>query len=96
MMTRIPLTFSEAKAVADRMWVQSSASSAKLNLYPRGAMGLTLDSVRATIQWNADKSEADRDFRALQDWNKVYVKQFKKEIQTARAAKYAEMTMVKS
>ena len=89
-MTRIPLTFSEARAVANRLWDQSTISGYKLQQYPRGDMGMTLNSSTSTPEYKADKAEFDMYFRAMQDWNKVYVKQFKKEIQAFRAARLAE------
>lgn len=91
-MKTISLSYEEAKRVAERLWELSSVSANVLNSYPKGAMGLTPDSVRATPEWKADKAEADRTFRALQDWNKVYTKQFKKERQADRAAKFAALT----
>ena len=86
------MNYAEAKQIADSFWDASTLSSNVLNGFPKGPMGLTPDSVRAAPEWKVAKAQADSDFKKLQNWNTFYVKTFKKEINAARAAKYAALS----
>lgn len=86
------MNYTEAKQIAQTLWDASRTSSAVLNGFPKGSMGLTPDSVRATPEWKVAKAQEDSDFKKLQNWNTFYVKTFKKEINAERAAKYATLS----
>ncbi len=53
-----------------------------------GPMGMTPESVRATPKWRAAKREADAAMAALQAFNTVFVRRFKKEIAEDRKRRY--------
>ena len=48
-------------------------------------MGLTPDHIRVLPEWRAAKVRGDKAFKALQNFNVVYVKTFKKELAAQRA-----------
>lgn len=51
----------------DRLWETVRTASKKLQMYPRGAMGLTPDSVKTSLEFRTDKAayaKADADFKA--------------------------------
>ena len=80
------MSFEEAQARAGELWSASEVTSAAMNGFPKGPMGLTPDDVRATPEWQAAKAAADADFEALRSFNGPYSKKFKKEIAAARQA----------
>lgn len=49
-----------------------------------GAFGITPDHIRATDTWQRAKSEYDRAFKALQQFNIYFTKQFAKEYRADR------------
>lgn len=80
------LSFEEAKARADALWAASTASGEVMEAFPKGAMNITPDEVRATDEFKNAKAAADADFEALRSFNALYTKKFKKEIAQARQA----------
>ena len=86
--------YESAKAIKAALSHRVDAASAVLNQYPKGAMGLTPDAVRATAQWKADKAEFDVAFRASRDFNGKFSKMFKLEIRAERMAKYAALELL--
>ena len=80
-------SFEQASAEHDRLEREVSAAGAALDAFPRGAMNLTPDHVRATPEWRAAKARFDRAFAAQRAFNAVYVKVFKKEIVAQRDAR---------
>lgn len=58
-----------------------------------GAMGLASDAVRATPEWKAAARDFARAFRALQGFNRSYVRQFKREIQQERSKQFGQVAL---
>ena len=89
-------TLEQAKQIREQPDIRLDKASAVLNAYPKGAMGLTLDSVKATQEWKDASLEADRAFRQLRTINSLITKHFKKEniadIQATREARLAALT----
>jgi hypothetical protein len=76
--------FAEAKAEQARLEQEMSAAEGVLKTFPRGAMGLTPDHVRATPEWQAAKARSSKAFKALQDFNTDFVSTFAKELRAER------------
>jgi hypothetical protein len=81
------VSFEQARAEHDRLEQEVSTASASLQIFPRGAMGLTPDHVRATPEWRAANGRFKKAFAALRAFNAVYVKMFKKELIAQRDAR---------
>lgn len=58
--------------------------STALQKFPKGAMGLTPDSVKKSPQWLRAKKEYDKAFIALRCFNSIFVKKYKKEMAMER------------
>ena len=58
-----------------------------MDSFPKGAMNLTPDSVRATPEWRAAKSAADKAFQEYRNFNGIMLKAFPNELKAERAAK---------
>lgn len=87
--------YQEAKAVADGLWAKSKATSEALNEFidshGRGAMGLTPDSVKALPEYQRLNAEDAAAMRAMQQFNKTFVKEFAKERRADRENRFAAM-----
>lgn len=77
--------FKAAKAEAAVVEKEMSEAQAGIDAFPRGAMGLTPDAVRATPEWRAAKVRVDRAFARLRAFNTIFVKKFAKELRAERA-----------
>lgn len=55
-----------------------------LQSFPKGAMGLVPDAVRATPEYKTAKTAYDSSFHTLRVLNGKYVKQYKKELAADR------------
>lgn len=75
--------YKQAAALLDK---EVSITSKALQKFPRGAMGLTPDDVKATPEWKAAKKAFDDAFNKLRKFNAVFVKKYKKEIAADRIA----------
>lgn len=82
--------FEQAKAERDEIERESDEADAVLKTFPRGPMGLTPDSVRATPEWKAAKARSERAFARLRAFNTVFVRRFAKEIRAEQAARTRE------
>lgn len=85
--------YQEAKAVADDLWSKSEVASKALNdfidAHGRGPMGLTPDSVKALPEYKRLNAQSDAAMRAMQQFNKTFVKEFAKERSADRQNRYA-------
>jgi len=81
------LTFEQAKIIRDSIEAEWDKVGNALKEYPRGAMGLTLDSAKDS-RWHNLMKESDKCRKNLQTFNKFFVKKFKKEILAERLAKH--------
>ena len=73
------MNYLDAKTIRDEREANVKSLGAKLNTYPKGDFGLTPDDVKFSEPYKTDKSNFDAAFKALQDFNKFFVKTFKKE-----------------
>lgn len=84
-------TYEQAKAHQDSLYSLLNANSSALQAFPKGAMGLTPDSVKASREFKLAKTEYEVVFQAVRKFNAVFTKQYRKEIAAARMAKYAKV-----
>ena len=56
-----------------------SEYSKKLNSYPKNEMGLVIEEVRLSGEYQALKRDFEKSFKELQEFNKWFLKKFKKE-----------------
>lgn len=81
----VPTDYAEAKRVRDQLEAEVDASGSALTAISGGGlMNLTPDHVRKTPEWQAAKRRADVAFKALQTFNTVYVRRFKRELAADR------------
>lgn len=76
--------FAVAKAKQNAIDARLTAASKAMEVFPKGAMGLTPDAVKATPEWKKAKAELDRAFKELQRFNAHFVKKFAKELREER------------
>ncbi len=81
-------TFEEAKKVKAQLEENCKLLGSAFDKYPRSAMGLTPDHIKVTPEYQTEKKLYNIAFTQLQNFNKVYVKQFKKEIAKERANRF--------
>ena len=82
-------TYEQAKAHQDSLYALLNAKDSALQEFPKGAMGLTPDSVKASREFKLAKAEYEIAFQAVRKFNAVFTKQYRKEIQAARMERYA-------
>ena len=70
-----------------------SETSAALNKFPRGAMGLTPDAVKATPEWQLAKKAYNLAFEQSRAFNKFFTKAYKKEIAAERNERRAALQL---
>lgn len=76
--------YSEAKAHRDRLDTHVSALSKTLNAFPKGAMGMTPEGVKASAEFKKVKSEFDGAFAKLRKFNGKFSKVYKADIKADR------------
>lgn len=81
------MSYSEAKALRDKIVSASRAAAAALASYPKSAMGLTPDDVKESAQWKADKLAFELAFADECRINAFMVRNFKAEMRAERIAK---------
>lgn len=85
------MTFQEAKTFADLFYEEYKISGRDLNAIcnsiPKTSMGLTSPEVKVTEEYKAATIRFNIAHAKLQDFNKSYVKLFKKEIAEDRATR---------
>jgi hypothetical protein len=86
-MNAIP--FEQAKTQADALWQSASRAGLVLDAFPKGQIGLTPDSVKATPEWRTAKRAFDQANAASRAFNAWYVKAYKAELAAARRARFA-------
>lgn len=84
---RAPATYAEAKAVRDAIDAEGREAGKVLNAFPKGAMNLTPDAVKATPEWKAAKARSDALFQKLRTFNTWFVKAFAAEIRAERRSR---------
>ena len=73
-------TYSEYKEVKSKQEAIVDMLSDKLNSYPKGAFGMTEESIRMSDEYKALKAQYAKEFKKIQDINSFGMKNFKKEI----------------
>lgn len=81
--------FDVMTAARDRLEVAVKSAAAVLNAFPKGPMGLTPDYVKRDAAYKIAADDFARAFAQLRNFNTVYVRQFRKEIQAARVRRMA-------
>ena len=82
--------FAIAKQAQMALESQLRDVSAFLSTFPKSAMGLTPDSVKATPEWSAAKRDMDILFANLRAFNAVFCKRFARELRDERDARYSQ------
>lgn len=85
--------YEDAKAAVEQVEAEAKAAGAALRAFPRNAMGITPDRVKATPEWRAAKARSDQAFAQLQKLNASFTKRFAKEIRADRDARRAVKTV---
>ena len=83
----VALSFADAKAWQARLDATLTATTAVLNAYPKSAIGLTPDHIKATAEWKGNYRANQLAFDRLRRFNQVFVRTFKKELAAERKAK---------
>jgi hypothetical protein len=81
------VTYEEAKAQQDSLFVEMSRLGAVLDTFPKGAMGLTTDAARATPEFRRAKADFNRAFQRVRAFNVWFVETFKRERAAERRAR---------
>lgn len=85
-------TFAEAREIADRLWSTVRATGAKLQVFPKGPMGLTTDEAKQSIRFQSTMATYQLAHLALQRFNTWFTKQFRTELRAALSAKHGSTT----
>lgn len=81
------MTFQDAKQRRDEL--EATLSAVTYPVVVRGPMGLPSEADRLSAPYQAARQAEAKAMKALQDFNKVFVKQFKKELKQERDARLA-------
>lgn len=82
-------TFEQARVRADELDARAKAAGKALDSFPRVAMNLIPDHIKATQEYRDAKSAFDVAFYEQRRFNAWFVKAFKRELAQARAARRA-------
>lgn len=77
-------SFSKAKAERDKITEELRDHKAILDKFPKGAMNLTPDDVKASPEYRDAKQKVDRAFNKLRQFNAGFVKTYAKELRDER------------
>jgi len=80
--------FEAAKGELTLIEKEMAAAEAGMRAFPRGAMGLTPESVRMSPEYRSAKARTDKAFARLRTFNAVFTKRFAKELRAERAKRY--------
>lgn len=81
------MTYIEAKARADALHEQYRRAGMVMDTFPKGPMGLTPDEVKATPAYRSARTECDRAFAELRNFNGWYTKTFRRERRLERTGR---------
>ena len=73
-------SYSEYKDLQGKQNTIVNMLSDKLNSYPKGDFGMIEESVRVSDEFRLVKSNFNKEFKKLQEINRLGMKMFKKEI----------------
>lgn len=80
--------YEDAKAQRDALEEEMSLATAEIKSFPRGAMNLVPDHVKASPEYRSAKLRTDRAFAKLRAFNAEFVKRFKEEIRADRSSRH--------
>jgi len=80
-------TYSEYKDLQGKQNTIVDMLSDKLNSYPKGDFGMVEESVRLSDEFRLVKSNFNKEFKKLQEINRLGMKMFKKEIRKSHEEK---------
>ena len=80
-------TYSEYKDLQSKQNTIVDMLSDKLNSYPKGDFGMIEESVRVSDEFRLVKSNFNKEFKKLQEINRLGMKMFKKEIRKSNEEK---------
>ena len=83
------MTYDEAKNIRSKLDLACKEAGDVLRAFPRNAIGLVPDNVRATAEYRAARKAYEKAFALLRASNQRLVKTFKKEILEERRRFYA-------
>jgi len=73
------MTYASAKAHQDKLTAACTEAGKALKAYPRNAIGLTPDHVKASPEWRRARRAYDLAFAELRAFNAGFVKTYAKE-----------------
>ncbi len=74
-----------AKAAKLVLEAEHKAAGLAISSFPTGAMGLTPDHVKQSPEWRAAYSRYQSAHNVLRNFNRMFLKQYRKEIAAERA-----------
>ena len=80
-------TYNEYKELQNKQNTIVDMLSDKLNSYPKGDFGMVEESVRMSDEFRLVKSNFNKEFKKLQEINRLGMKMFKKEIHKSHEEK---------
>ncbi len=83
------IDYATAKSIRDFAERNAAEAGATLQQFPKGAMGLTPDSVKATPEWRKAKAQYEVAAQQLRNANAYMVKHYRAEMAAERAARRA-------
>jgi hypothetical protein len=81
------MNFIDATKIYNELNLATDNASKALKVFPKGAMGLTPDNVRATPEYKAARMAYDAANAKSRVFNTLYNKAFKKELSELRRAR---------
>lgn len=90
------MDFETGKRLQGELEARLDAASATLAAFPRGAMGLTPDSVKALPEWRDAKAAVDKAFADLRAFNASFVPRFARELAAERRERRARLARDRS
>ena len=85
------MSYELAKAEQDRLWQAYSATGKAMDGFPRGAMGLIPDEIKATLAYRIAHAANNRAFQELRNFNARFSRQYKQEIRAAHKQRNREI-----
>jgi len=77
-------TYAQAKAYQDMLYSALDRADRALQAFPKGVMGLTPDSVKASAEFKQASAKYEAAFQTVRSFNAWFTKQYKKERQAER------------
>ena len=84
---QVGLNFDQARERADALDARAREAGKALDRFPRGAMNLIPDHIKATTEYREAKSAFDVAFQEQRRFNAWFVRAFKRELAQVRAAR---------